>query len=116
MAIDRDKIAFASPLHPTDKVVEVIEGSYVVGATGGPTPGTKLVTVPHSQTEKCLPYVMWSTDNVNFYPGATWRYPAINGPVITAAYCTDTDVDIITGNFYITSLTIYYKVFLIWPT
>lgn len=114
MAIDKDIIAFASPVHPTDKVVELIEGSHAVPAVSGFTPGTKATVVAHNQSEKCLPQIMWSTDNVNFYPGAMWRYPTAGTPLTTTAYCTDNNVVILTGNFG-TAVTVYYKVFLLWP-
>lgn len=109
MAIDRDKIAFVSPLHPTDKVVEYFEGSFSLGANSATTQ-----TISHSQSEKCLPLMMYSIDATNYYPAGASIYTSSTTETIATVDCGASDIHIYADNIG-GATTISYKVFLIWP-
>lgn len=111
---NHNKLAFLSQ-DPVDKVVYAKTSSVAVGGFNNTTfdPGTGAITFTHNLNRRCFPEVTWSTDNVNFREA-----PAEDGNRVgVVAKC---DLNTVTVYAYqslgTTAKTVFFTVYLLWPS
>lgn len=99
--------------YAVDKIVRTYTGSF-----SAPVNVDTYYEVPHDIGKKILPEVLFSVDNISYYPSSTPMVPNIATPaftVLTASAVSDNVIKLYAGNYSGSNRTIYYKVMLIWP-
>jgi hypothetical protein len=116
MTVDKDKLAYDAPVYSSDLIVTdtPFTGNFsCTGYNGGTlTPGTGSVTVTHNLNKKCFPELLWSTDNVNFVPAPQEN---TNRLATVAACDTNTCTIYAYQSVGTSTVTVYYKLYLLWP-
>lgn len=116
LTVDQIKKLFFSSQYEMDKVLDVFQDSFSISASGSEfSPVYANHSFAHGLGGLALPLLIFSTDNVSWYPAGS-------SPIVTrsgfptdqsteaTAYCTATDVVIMANNWTLTSKTIYYAV------
>ena len=103
-------MAFTSQ-YPIDKIAQTIEGSFTIGAYSGTTIATSS-TVNHDQGVKCLPEMIWSRDEVNWYDSGFEDADFVSA---VAACDTNTATIYAYNDSVGSTVTIYYTLYLLWP-
>lgn len=106
--VDPDVVALAVPEQQVDKLIAAYEGSFSV-----PLNGTATTTISHDLGTACLSELLWSIDNSNFY---------LAGSELSSSLCctngVGTNTATIYGGYRVSgaATTIFYKLYLIWPS
>lgn len=106
--IDPQGVTLVLPQQRIDKIVGLFEGSFTV-----PSNGISSETVTHNKNKTpLLSELLWSTDNTNYYLGATMRDDSLcvtNGVGVNTAT--------LYGGWFVSggAVTVNYKLYLIWP-
>lgn len=128
MTVDPTKIHFAAPEYPIDKIVGFYEGSFNIAAAGIDGFGfdvasTATVTIIHGLDYIPLTDMIWSIDNINFYPSGTELITDYGAALFDDTYDSliaiervgATTVIILGESIDNAARTIYYKLWLIHP-
>ena len=110
MSVDNTKLAFSSDLE-IDKVVQTLEGSFTLGAWAGTTVAATH-PVSHTQGRKCLPEMIWSLDQSIWYDSG---FETLDYIAAVVACGTNTTTIYAYNDNLPSPVTIYYKVYLLWP-
>lgn len=107
-----DKVALASK-YPTDKIVDVITGSFNAStATDVGSPAyMKRHAEPHNQTRPVFTKLKWSTDNVNWIDGGYSTREGDLDFLPSIAYSDSSNVYVLTG---VTTGTVYFEIICFW--
>lgn len=105
-----------------DKIVDLYEDSFTVGAATGTPPLQVQTTATHTRSHSLsyTPFIvaMWSVDDINYRPIGVGIFDfsaADNESINVVAKATSTQVRVFAANLYVSTKTVYYRVYLLHP-